>query len=279
MKLPSDYKHEIEVLQNNVNYLNTELDNYKEKLKDVEDEKYQVIKDSNYFRRRVDELKQTVNERNEYINELNEKIDELNEFNQVISRIIKERATAKRNIHPKKEHSGYLLIISNPLDYRYTLHGTHKINKIYQTTLRSPYSYDFNYEFAYKQIEKDLTHKNTNGFHILRELGAKHFSSSRRYEQLLDKEIPEIINDRISELIEEFKTEKGYSPYHEEEFKLRELAENEELYYFFNMDIRWNGKEDIGYWEVTFQSTCPIQNIPAEIRYKKGENSGTKTKI
>lgn len=179
-------------------------------------------------------------------------------------------------MYPKKEHTGYLLISSKPMDYRYKRKGTMCMDKIYQHSFQTPYNEDFGYYDAFNLADYDLTHEDANGFFILKELGCKHYNNTKRYEELLDDEIETIRENRYQELLEEYKKEHSYSANYEKKIELRNQANKKELYYFFNEEVYLDGKD--GRWIVTLQSTCPLINIPKEIRYRKGDKNEKKSK-
>lgn len=210
------------------------------------------------------------------IRELEKTIEDYKRCNRNILRVYKERENAKRGLYPKKEHTGYLLLSSNPIDYKFYHDGVHKIEKIYQHVFQTPYTLDLDYFDVYNSMFNDITHKDKNGFYILKELSCKRYNFAKRYEELID-DINTMRNKRFHELIEKYRKENGcYDIGIDEENKLHDQAYTEELYFFFNIDIRMNGKE--GYWEVIMQSTCPLPVVPKEMRFRKGNKDETKSK-
>lgn len=277
MKTSKDYRNEINELNRTISQLRSTIEHYEKQQKEIEKERYDISLDRHLHRNRIEEKDKQIVEYENEIHELKSKIYELHDQNNSISRIIKEKANVARNIHPKKKHSGYLLVYSNPYEYKYPLHGVQNKELLFQTLMQTPYDIGTKYEIAYKQILIDLSHKNKNGYHILVDFGAKYFAHDKRYEELVENEMKEIRLARYNELIEEYKKKHNYSPDSEEEFKLQEQAFSEELYYFFDMNIRINGMK--GYWEVIFFSTCPLQDMPEQYRYKtKGVKDETKNK-
>ena len=77
-------------------------------------------------------------------------------LNANLLRISRERANADRNLRPKKEHTGYLVVFTGERDYRYREGKSWKKVKLWETVLQSPYSVDFTEEQARKQIEIEL---------------------------------------------------------------------------------------------------------------------------
>lgn len=71
-------------------------------------------------------------------------------LNENLLRIAKERANADRKLRPKKEHSGYVVVISSEKTYRYKNGRRLKSTKLWETVIQSPYSI----EFSAKQTKK-----------------------------------------------------------------------------------------------------------------------------
>lgn len=71
-------------------------------------------------------------------------------LNENLLRIARERANAARKLTPKKEHSGYVVVISSEKTYRYKNGRRLKSTKLWETVIQSPYSI----EFSAKQTEK-----------------------------------------------------------------------------------------------------------------------------
>ena len=71
-------------------------------------------------------------------------------LNENLLRIAKERANADRKLKPKKEHSGYVVVISSEKIYRYKDGRRLGSVKLWETVIQSPYSI----EFPAKQAKK-----------------------------------------------------------------------------------------------------------------------------
>lgn len=194
-----------------------------------------------------------------------------------ITRVYKERENAKRGLYSKKEHSGYLLLYTNSIDYKFYLDGRHRIEKLYQVAFQTPYTFDIKQYDARNLIIADLLFmgEEDDDKCILEKLGAEYFNDSKRYEELL---VDDFIHAR-EQIVEirkrRYKEEHGYISY-DIENEIRNNTDYYELKYIFNMDVRRNGKE--GYWEAAFQANFPIEDIPKELRYRKGNKNGTKEK-
>lgn len=195
---------------------------------------------------------------------------------QAVTRVYKERENAKRGLHPKKEHTGYLLVFTNSFDHRFNLNGVVRTEKLYQVVLQTPYTFDFDCYDAYNLIVNDLLFIDEEDDEcILTRLGAEYFSDSKRYEELLECEFVAAREQIVEYELRRYKEEHGYIGYDTED-EIKKNVEYVELKYAFNMDVRRNGKE--GYWEVSFQTNFPIETIPKNMRFRKGNKNETKNK-
>lgn len=77
-------------------------------------------------------------------------------LNENLLRIARERANADRKLKPKKDHTGYLVVVTGDREYRYR--SGKKWNKVMlkETVLQSHYSVDFTEEEARTQIDREL---------------------------------------------------------------------------------------------------------------------------
>ena len=75
-------------------------------------------------------------------------------------RIAKERANADRNLKPKKEHTGYVVVVSEIREYRYRSGKKWNRVKLRETVIQSHYTVDFSETEVETQIERELFPKN-----------------------------------------------------------------------------------------------------------------------
>ena len=75
-------------------------------------------------------------------------------------RIAKERANADRNLKPKKEHTGYVVVVSEVREYRYRSGKKWNRVKLRETVIQSHYTVDFSETEVETQIERELFPKN-----------------------------------------------------------------------------------------------------------------------
>ena len=81
-------------------------------------------------------------------------------LNANLLRIAKERANADRNLKPKKEHTGYVVVVSEVREYRYRSGKKWNRVKLRETVIQSHYTVDFSETEVETQIERELFPKN-----------------------------------------------------------------------------------------------------------------------
>ena len=64
-------------------------------------------------------------------------------LNENLLRIARERANADRKLKPKKEHTGYVVVVSSEKIYRYKSGRRLESVKLWETVIQSPYSIEF----------------------------------------------------------------------------------------------------------------------------------------
>ena len=77
-------------------------------------------------------------------------------LNENLLRIARERANADRKLKPKKEHSGYVVVVSAEKIYRYKIGRRLESVKLWETVIQSPYSIEFPAEQAKKLILEEF---------------------------------------------------------------------------------------------------------------------------
>lgn len=90
------------------------------------------------------------------------------ELNANLLRISRERANADRKLKPKKEHTGYLVMISGEKELRYK-DGNRNLKKalLWETVIQSPYSIEFTEKQARRQIMEELLRKDDESRSLL----------------------------------------------------------------------------------------------------------------
>lgn len=186
----------------------------------------QILKDREETQKIVDSL-------NAELEKERQDSDYLARLNENLLRIARERANADRNLKPKKEHTGYVVVSSTEKEYRY------KVNRrdfetvmLWETVLQSPYSIDFTEEQAREQTKELTGNRDGKGIWLVFRLG---------------------INARYNGEYEEMLENKGWSDQQKMEMNI-----------MLKMRLRANYKT--GYWEVIFSHTKPLDVVPVDMR-------------
>ena len=81
------------------------------------------------------------------------------QLNEDLLRISKERANADRNLRPKKQHTGYVVLISAEKERRYEVPNEQKMKRatLWETVIQTPYSVDFTEEQVRQQTGTEET--------------------------------------------------------------------------------------------------------------------------
>lgn len=156
-------------------------------------------------------------------------------LNKNLLRINKERANADRELRPKKEHTGYVLLASQQYDMifgRTSTVGTIR-ELVWKTWIQTPYDASMSFNLVYDIVEKELS---TN---LSDKLG--------------------IYSTYIS-----YKDYVGSDVYYE-----NSMCEMTKKNVIFNTKYKANYKE--GYWEVEFQHLYEL-TVPLEMRVCKKKN-------
>lgn len=197
-------------------------------VKRVQDGALSQIRDAEEeARRKVENIKQELTAEkaeNDYQRRLNANL----------LRISKERANADRNLKPKKEHTGYIVVSSTEKRRRYQDKYRHwKAVTLWETVLQSPYSVDFTEESARKQMLDELFREDEKGSWVIQKIG-----------------ITGNYSGGYAEMIED--------------------TEWRESYHHYNVMLDRNLKANFrsGYWEIVFMHTKALGVIPKEMRVR-----------
>ena len=156
------------------------------------------------------------------------------ELNAHLLRVAKERANADRKLRPKKEHTGYGVVISGEKELRYK-DGYRRWQSVslWETVIQSPYAIDMPEAIARIQITRNLLKKDESGKTLLGRLGINSYYPGS-YADMVDG--------------------------HQED--LDPKKNNIALDFHFQMNGRY------GYWEVKFLHTKALQLIPSDLRLR-----------
>lgn len=153
-------------------------------------------------------------------------------LNANLLRISKERANADRNLKPKKEHTGYVVVSSSEKEHHYRDKYKHwKAEMLWETALQSPYSVDFTEEQARKQMLEELFREEENGCWLIQTIG-----------------ITGNYNGGYGEMIEDAAWQEVYQQHN----------------VMLDRHLRANFRS--GYWEIVFLHTKALGVIPKDMR-------------
>lgn len=225
-------------------------------------EKYARNKNDNVSKTEIDSLK----EQNSIIKSENEKLKLQNES---LLRINRQRTNKERNLKPRKNHSGYSLVYSNPIEKVFRINGNNKQAQFFETIFITPYAITIPFEEANSLIERDLIASINDDGTILNSLGCELYCPESDYTKIIDKKIPDEQNKYYNQLIEEYEDNgKNYCDHTKRE-ELRKKSKEYIPNVFFNKKIRMNGKQ--GYWEVVLYhlKPCYINELIIQKRTSK----------
>lgn len=154
-------------------------------------------------------------------------------LNENLLRIARERANADRNLRPKKEHTGYVVLSSTEKEHRYKIDRRNwKTVVLWETVLQTPYSIDFTEEQAREQTKELTGNHDGKGIWLVFRLG---------------------INARYNGEYEEMLENKGWSDQQKMEMNIM-------------LKTRLRANYKTGYWEVIFSHTKPLDVVPVDMR-------------
>lgn len=152
-------------------------------------------------------------------------------LNENLLRISRERANADRQLRPKKDHTGYVVVSSAEKESSYKdYYGKNKKVMLWETVLQSPYSVDFTEEQARKQT-KELFQPDEDGYWPIHRIG-----------------ISATYGKGYAELIREKEWKSDWSK--------RNVL----------LSRRLRANYRAGYWEMIFLHTKPLSVVPKNMR-------------
>lgn len=197
----------------------------------AEDEKRESARE---LQSMIQEYEQTIEEWREALDAEVAESAHQKELNENLLRISKERANVDRKLKPKKEHTGYCVVISGEKGYRYKAgYRSWEEVRLWETVIQSPYTIDMPEEVVRKQISDELLHEDDAGGSLISRLGI---------DACYKGSYPEMIYDT--------------------EWNLEPRGDNIAFEFFYQMNGRY------GYWEVKFYHTTALQAIPHDMRLR-----------
>ena len=157
------------------------------------------------------------------------------ELNANLLRITKERANAERDLKPKKEHTGYVVLTSVEKESRYKdSYGHPRTITLWETAMETPYTVDFEAEQV-RGLIRELTQEDEDGNWPIRRIGITGNYLGKYADMIQDKE-----------------WRKDYEKYN----------------VMLERWLRANYRR--GYWELVFLHTKPLAVVPPDMRAGRG---------
>lgn len=157
------------------------------------------------------------------------------ELNANLLRITKERANAERDLKPKKEHTGYVVLTSVEKESRYKdSYGHPQTITLWETAMETPYTVDFEAEQV-RGLIRELTQADEDGNWPIRRIGITGNYPGKYANMIQNKE--------------------WHEKYKEHNVMLERW-------------LRANYRS--GYWELVFLHTKPLAVVPPDMRAGRG---------
>ena len=157
------------------------------------------------------------------------------ELNANLLRITKERANAERDLKPKKEHTGYVVLTSAEKESRYKdSYGHPRTITLWETAMETPYTVDFEAEQV-RGLIRELTQEDEDGNWPIRRIGITENYPGKYANMIQNKE--------------------WHEKYKEHNVMLERW-------------LRANYRR--GYWELVFLHTKPLSVVPPDMRAGRG---------
>lgn len=157
------------------------------------------------------------------------------ELNANLLRITKERANAERDLKPKKEHTGYVVLTSVEKESRYKdSYGHPQTITLWETAMETPYTMDFEAEQV-RGLIRELTQEDEDGNWPIRRIGITENYPGKYANMIQNKE--------------------WHEKYKEHNVMLERW-------------LRANYRS--GYWELVFLHTKPLAVVPPDMRAGRG---------
>ena len=156
-------------------------------------------------------------------------------LNANLLRITKERANAERDLKPKKEHTGYVVLTSVEKESRYKdSYGHPRTITLWETAMETPYTVDFEAEQV-RGLIRELTQEDEDENWPIRRIGITGNYPGKYANMIQDKE--------------------WHEKYKEHNVMLERW-------------LRANYRS--GYWELVFLHTKPLAVVPPDMRAGRG---------
>lgn len=240
-----EFQDEIETLSDELEELNAEV----ERNKNVRNERDELYKESNNLKKEIKEVK---SDRDKYVGR-----------SEYFSKILRERSNSERKITPKKKHTGYVYVSTQPIVYRYEKEGRIYSEILLKTKFQTPYQIGIDFKYVNAQCLDDFTFDRINKKGYASLLGLQTGFYLEKFE-----DIEKYIRKKISE-----QCKGDFS-------KPKEITKAiNDMNIICNPQMIRNGLS--GYWEFLFFHKFHLSSIPdsMSIRHKKNKQATETSEI
>lgn len=193
---------------------------------DVETEKAESAAAIERIKKEYDEA---IDKWRQYAEGLKQQLDYEKGLNENLRRISRERANADRKLKPKTEHTGYVVLSSKEIRYKYRSGTKYLSTILWETVLEMPYPVDFTLQQVEHEMQALFRNDDTGDWPIEKIGISAHYR--KPFEQLI------------------------HDP---------EWTDWEEYNVLLDTALRANYKS--GYWEMIFHHTKPLGIVPRDMR-------------
>lgn len=171
---------------------------------------------------------------------------------EALSKGVRKESNQEQDIMPKKFHTGYILMKSNPIDITVKDNGNLVKKEVYESILQTPYKLTFDRNQVIMLVSNDIVN-----LKLMNKLGFKGFMPYMKHNDMFDaRNRKKIYKDKISE----FETVEDLIQQNVIDYETFEKIINEIAY---NVRLRINGKTRC--WELQFNHIDPIVEIPWDL--------------
>lgn len=164
-------------------------------------------------------------------------------LNKALLRVATQRANADRNLRPKRERSGYLIINSREIDLTYKDGMATKKAVLWETTIQTPFSIDLTEELAKEQALRYLFSKSSDDESWPISAIGINGLCKKGYEEMLKEDLTETAKAKIEQ-------------------------REPDLWSYYNtvVSIKVRANSKAGFWELLLVHLKPLTAFPQDMR-------------
>lgn len=164
-------------------------------------------------------------------------------LNKALLRVATQRANADRNLRPKRERSGYLIINSREIDLTYKDGMATKKAVLWETTIQTPFSIDLTEELAKEQALRYLFSKSSDDESWPISAIGINGLCKKGYEEMLKEDLTETAKAQIEQ-------------------------REPDLWSYYNtvVSVKVRANSKAGFWELLLVHLKPLTEFPQDMR-------------